>query len=235
MVEKVRLKALDYSRSLPNFICTQVTKRYTEKTAKGKDQPSWKLADTLTIQLSYFEQKENYKLTKVNGKLTEKTMDHLGGVKFKGDFGSVLRSVFDLKSQAEFTWDHWDTMNGRGTAVVHFEIDLAHAVFGSTISRNGRTQHIKWAAEGQIFVDADSMEVLRIAVNSAAVPADSPVGDVRVELDYGRQKVGDREFLLPLRSENWTSSKDRAPQRGVTTFTEYRKFTADSGIKFDAQ
>lgn len=233
LIENVRKKALDYSRTLPNFICTQVTKRYTGKTAKGKDQPSWKLFDTLTIQLSYFEEKENYKLTLVNGKPVTKTMEQLQGGKFKGDFGSVLRNVFEPQSQADFTWDRWDLLSGRRAAVLRFEIDLAHAVFGTTITRNGRGRHINWAAEGQVFVDSETMEVLRIGVNSADLPADSPVGMVHLILDYGRQKVGEQEFLLPLRSENWSSSKAGGSLRGITTFTEYRKFSADSGIRFD--
>ena len=233
LVEKVRQKALDYSRSLPNFICTQLTKRYAGKAVKGKETPSWKLYDTLTIQLSYFEEKENYKLTMVNGKPATKTMDQLQGGKFKGDFGSVLRNVFDPKSQAEFTWDHWAVANGRRVGVVRFEIELAHAVFGTTITRNGRRRHVNWAAEGQVSFDGESMQVLQVSVNSVGLPADSPVGSVHLVLDYGRQKVGDQEFLLPLRSENWSSSKDGGSLRGLTTFTEYRKFTADSGIKFD--
>ena len=233
MVEKVRQKALDYSRSLPNFICTQVTKRYSGKATSGSRQPSWKLYDTLTIQLSYFEEKENYRLTLVNGKPVTKSMEQLHGGKFKGDFGSVLRNVFDPRSMADFSWVKWDQVNGRRVAVLHFEIDLEHAVFGTTITRGGRRVHMNWAAEGQVAVDAETMEVLRVAVDSVGLAENSPVGAVHLVLSYSRQKVGDQEFLLPLQSENWSNSKSSGAQRGVTLFTDYRKFSAESGIRFD--
>jgi hypothetical protein len=233
MIGKVRQNALAYSRSLPNFICTQVTKRYTGKMAKGKD-PSWKLSDTLTIQLSYFEQQENYRLVMVDGKPTRKTMDQLQGGKWKGDFGSVLKNVFDPKSEAEFSWDHWAEIAGRKAGVVKYEIDLQHAVFGTTFTRNGRKLHINWAAEGTISFDAESMDVLQISVQSVGLPPDSPAGEVHMTLDYGRQNVGGKDYLLPLRSENWSRSRDGGALRGITVFTDYRKFTAESGIRFDS-
>ncbi len=233
MIAKVRQNALAYSRTLPNFICTQVTKRYTGKTTKGKE-PSWKLSDTLTIQLSYFEQKENYQLVSVDGKPTHKTMDQLNGGKWKGDFGSVLKNVFDPRSGAEFTWDHWTEVQGRRVAVMRYAIDLDHAVFGTTITRNGRRIHVDWAAEGTVTFDAETSDVLQISVQSAGLPPDSPAGEIHMTLDYGRQNVGGQDFLLPLRSENWSKSKGAGALRGVTVFTDYRKFTAESGIRFDS-
>ena len=234
MIAKVRQNALDYSRNLPNFICTQVTKRYTGKLAKGKEQPSWKLSDTLTIQLSYFEQTENYKLGMIDGKPTRKTMDQLHGGKWKGDFGSVLKNVFDPSSHAEFTWDRRSVMNGRPVVVMGFAIDLQHAVFGTTFTRNGRKVHFSWAAEGTVSFDAETMEVLQISVQSVGLLPDSPVGEVHMTLDYGRQMVGSQEFLLPMRSDNWSKAKDGGTSKGETVFTDYRKFTAESGIKFDS-
>src|SRR5207245_8491330 len=57
LIERVREYSLNYSKNLPNFICTQVTRRYDDPTGLE----FWRPSDTLTTKLSYFEQKETYK------------------------------------------------------------------------------------------------------------------------------------------------------------------------------
>ena len=54
--------ALLYAKNLPNFICTQVTRRYVDPTG----MEFWHLQDTVLAELSYFEQKEDYKVVMVN-------------------------------------------------------------------------------------------------------------------------------------------------------------------------
>jgi hypothetical protein len=51
IIAEARKIALDYSSSLPNFICTEVISRYMDP--KGKE--SWKLQDTLTGGAQFFQ------------------------------------------------------------------------------------------------------------------------------------------------------------------------------------
>src|SRR5206468_6962994 len=68
ILTEVRNYALSYSKRLPDFICTQVTRRYaapkpgTRYGGRSDSQPGWQALDTLQIRLSYFQQKEDYKL-----------------------------------------------------------------------------------------------------------------------------------------------------------------------------
>src|SRR5215472_1331903 len=78
MIAEVRQKALAYSESLPNFLCTQLTRRYSAP-ATGSAEPAWTLHDSLTIRLSYFGQKEDYRVVQVNGKPTNKALGQVGG------------------------------------------------------------------------------------------------------------------------------------------------------------
>ncbi len=54
-----REHGLAYSKTLPNFLCTEVTRRSSAPASQGMDG-SWKLVDTLTIRLSYFDRKEDH-------------------------------------------------------------------------------------------------------------------------------------------------------------------------------
>ena len=83
LLEQVRETALNYTKSLPDFICTQVVKRYLD--SNGRDR--WTLADTLTVKLSYFGQKEDYKLLLIDNKPTNLEYMKTGGAASKGEFG----------------------------------------------------------------------------------------------------------------------------------------------------
>src|SRR5262249_50274614 len=80
--------ALDYTKGLPNFICTQVTTRHVDTSG---NETAWRIADTIQEQLSYVDGKENYKVMLVNNQaVTNKTHESLGGATSSGEFGSML-------------------------------------------------------------------------------------------------------------------------------------------------
>jgi len=60
-IEMSRKVALDYARSLPDFICTQLVDRYVDFD-HSTQRVSWRWVDTLTIKLSYFDQREDHTL-----------------------------------------------------------------------------------------------------------------------------------------------------------------------------
>src|ERR1035437_2873002 len=111
IMDDVRKYALSYSRQLPDFICTQVTRRFaapapgTRGGGRADSEPSFQLLDTLTSRLSYFEQKEDKKLVLINNSLTAQDYKTLGGSTSTGEFGSLLREVFEYSTQARFEWD----------------------------------------------------------------------------------------------------------------------------------
>jgi len=71
IMDKMRSDALSYSQRLPSFICTQATSRFVApEPGTGGGEPSYRLTDTLTSRLSYFEQKEEKKLILIDNRVT---------------------------------------------------------------------------------------------------------------------------------------------------------------------
>jgi hypothetical protein len=171
-VEQVRQRALAYDENLPNFICTQETRRSCVSSKPGAE---WKLLDTLTIRLSYFGKKEDYRVVAVNGKPTDKALTQMKGSKTAGDFGSILRSLFRWKSETKFEWQRWTEWNGRKVAVLGFHIDQAHSTFQSTSRTRTHTTTVNWAAEGTVYADAETKQVVRLTVDSVDMPDTQPV------------------------------------------------------------
>jgi hypothetical protein len=72
IIDDARQYALNYTNGLPDFICTQVTRRFaapvpgTKYGGPADGSPRWQAQDTLQIRLSFFEKREQYKVVLVN-------------------------------------------------------------------------------------------------------------------------------------------------------------------------
>src|SRR5215471_21571241 len=69
IIEKARELALEYTANLPNFICTETIRR---SQLPSRSQ-TWKLLDTLAVDVAFSDQGERYKQLTINGKPTTKS------------------------------------------------------------------------------------------------------------------------------------------------------------------
>jgi hypothetical protein len=225
ILAKVRDWALNYTKSLPDFICTQVTRRYADPSGLEYFQ----LVDTLTARLSYFEQREDYKLILHNNTVTNQSYNDLGGATSTGEFGSMLREVFEPRSQARFDWDHWATLRKRRALVFSYRIAQPNSQWHINYEKR---LDIVPGYRGLIYVDKETEQVLRITLDAQDIPPSFPVQLARTMLDYDYTEISEKRFLLPLKAE----VKMRAGKyltRNDVEFRLYRKFSAESELKFE--
>jgi hypothetical protein len=236
IISDVRESALNYSKNLPDYICTQVTRRYIAPTPGGRylprdrtaNDPSWQLQDTLTIRLSYFEQKEDYKLVLVNNTLAQGDYNKMQGTVARGDFGTMLRQVFEPATEARFEWDHWATMRGRLSYVFAYHVLQSRSQWHIS----DRESDIIPAYQGLVYIDQKTRQVLRITLFATDIPATFPVHAAEDILDYDYQTLGDQPFLLPLKGEVRLSTSDILAKND-NEFHLYHKYSSDSEIKYD--
>lgn len=228
IVQQVSDQARNYSANLPNYICAQVTHRFVDPTGSE----NWKSADTIQEQLTYFEQKENYKVVMLNGKAAPETVTHdkLGGATSSGEFGSILSGIFAPESHTVFTWDHLGKWHGRIMYVLGFEIPASRSNY--TIYHQGTQRKITAGQRGVIYADRDTGMVMRIKLECTEIPADYPIQKVDLELNYDFIKIAESEFVLPLRSE-LRSKEGSYLVKNETDFRLYRKYGTSSDIKFE--
>jgi hypothetical protein len=236
IISEVREYALNYSKTLPDFICTQVTRRYaapvpgTRYGGSAGTEPTWYAQDTLTIKLSYFEQKEDYKLILVNNSMTTQDYKTLGGATSTGDFGSMMREIFEPATQAKFEWDHWGTLRGRRVLAFSYRV----AQFRSQWHINyDRKLDIVPAYKGLVYVDKQTHQVLRVTLDAEDIPASFPIRRADTILDYDFQEISGHTFLLPLKATTIMAASDYMTKNDEE-FRVYRKYSAESDIKFDA-
>ncbi len=237
IIDEVRRYALDYSKNLPDFICTQVTRRFAAPSPGTKyggsidSEPRWQALDVLQIRLSYFEQKEEYKLILVNNTMTNQDYKTLGGATSTGDFGSMMRQVFEPATAARFDWDHWATLRGRRTLAFAYHVSQAHSQWHITYDRR---MDIVPAYHGLVYVDKETHEITRITLEAEAIPPSFPVRRADTILDYDYQDISGHTFLLPLKAQTIMAADDYVT-RNDEEFRLYRKYSTSSDIKFDTE
>ncbi|MDQ6678442.1 MAG: hypothetical protein M3Z09_14240 [Acidobacteriota bacterium] len=227
VINQMREYALGYSSSLPDFICKQVTRRYYDPLGKE----SWRTGDTIVSKLSYSEQKEKYDVVMANGSpVLNRTIESFGGTTSSGEFGSLLKYIFEPKSDAEFHWEKWGRVRNHICYVFTFAVDQPHSQWGIL---DGETKReVVPAYSGEIFVDRETSQVLRIFMQSVDIPSDFPIQLAQTTLDYDYSSISGHQFLLPLKAEI-RLNRGRFMSRNDVEFRSYQKFSADAVITFD--
>jgi len=227
-IEKSRAAALDYGKSLPDFMCTEVISRFADRRRHGE----WSATDTLTIQLSYFDQRENHKLTLIDGKPTNLPYESLGGAVGVGEFGATLHNIFDPSSEAQFHWDSWKNIRKHRAAVYSYVVEPSHSRFTLT-TRNGQGNWRNGIVgfHGVVAIDGDTGAVLHFSYDADHIPKSIGIEASSSSVDYDYADVGGRDYLLPATADTVLRSP-QAWARNHAEFREYRKFSSESTVTF---
>jgi hypothetical protein len=193
MLEETRRIALNYSKALPDFVCTEAIHRYQAYGLTG----AFRSTDILTLQLTYFQFHENYKLLARNGHPTTQSLESVGGAWTEGEFGSTLLQIFHHGSKAEFAFKQWARIGDRRAAVYTYRVERANSRFELRVSPDSAIA----GYHGEVFIDADTHRVLRIA-QVIDVPDGLPVQSSSNTGEYGFVDVSGHQYLLPVRWES---------------------------------
>ena len=228
LLEQVTEYARNYVKSLPNFTCTQYTRRYVDPS----NSESYRLIDNIVETLSYSNGREDYKVVTVNDRMVANA-DHwsLGGTTSAGEFGTDMKELFAPETRAEFEWESWTTWHDRRTHKIAYRVRQSYSKYSIVYQK---TQSLVPGYKGWVYVDADLGMIMRITREAEDLPVDFPIQSVKQVTEYSFQKIGEREqeFLVPIYSVI-TSLAGRYMTKNETQFRNYRKFGTESIIKFD--
>jgi hypothetical protein len=234
ILDMMREYALSYTQNLPNFICVQVTRQYVDPNAGDH----YRSIGRILAKVSYNEGREKYAVYSVNGQLMNDTsMEGVpmhGGAISTGEFGSLMREIFEPHSQAEFGWDHWATLRGRRMAVFNYFIDSGHSSWSISYSAGpGDEQRIITAYKGLVYADENTGEIDRIKFEAVDIPKSFPVNEATEILDYDAVDISGQQYVCPLIARLYMRA-DRQSSKNEIEFRDYRKFGTESNITYDA-
>jgi hypothetical protein len=225
LIEELREYAMNYDKRLPDFLCTQVTRRFYDPS--GLEY--WVNADTITAKLSYFQNKEEKKVLFVNNQYKDVDWDKLGGATSTGEFGSMLREVFEPETDAAFQWERWGTLRGKRNHVIRYRVLQQQSKWTIVYEKS---MSVRPGYTGLIYVDANTGMVTRVTLDAQEIPSYFPIQMAKTQLDYDYTDIGGSTFLLPLRAEV-KMREGKFLVRNDIEFRNYRKFGADTSITFD--
>jgi hypothetical protein len=227
ILAEITESARNYTKNLPNFICLQVTRRY----ADNSGLENFRLIDTIAERLSYFEQKEDYKVVSVNGVPVTGSVKHeqKNGASSSGEFGSILKEIFDPETQTQFNWERWATLRGKRMYVFNFHVRQLNSKY--TIYADAVKRTIVAGYHGLIYADRDNNLVMRIKMEVEDLPVDFPVQSVELDMNYDFTKISGQEYLLPLKSQI-RSHEGKFIVKNEVEFRLYNRFGADTNIQF---
>jgi VWFA-related protein len=219
LIEAARERALSFNESLPDFICTEVTKRSVDMSGNGK----WKLRDTLVELLSYRRSVETRTTLEVNGKATDTDRQAMKGTFSAGEFGGVLQAVFRDASHAEFKWKETDQLNGGTIEVYDYRVERANSTFSVTGS-NGKQLVVGF--HGQMFVDHVTRHVRRVTLTADDLPADFPTRATSIVVDYDYVAINGLKYLLPVSAELQLQQGRNEALTNTMDFRDYKRLAA---------
>lgn len=227
ILDEVTRNALNYTKSLPNFLCTQVTRQHLAPLGSE----SWSLVGTIQEHLAYVDGKEDYKVVMVDDKPVS-NVGHMQvqGNKSSGEFGTMLSEIFAPSSHTQFGWDHWGTLRGRRMYVFNYRVLQENSKYSIEDEQSRRT--IVPGYHGLVYADRDTGMVMRIVLQCENIPPDFPVQDVSETLDYDFADISGQKFVLPLHAD-LHSRGGRVQAWNELEFRLYRKFSTESTITFD--
>ena len=228
VIDQAREAAFAYAQTLPNFVVKQVTTRYDSQAVRG-GQTTWRAYDTVTADVISEDGKESYRNLLENGHPPTRPVDETGSWS-TGEYSSVLLDLFALQTKASFHDQRATTIANRAAWRYDYGVDRRNSHWH--IESNSGTIEPEYA--GSIWIDKESFRTLRLELSGRNMPKEFELDTVECAVDYDFVTIGNGRFLLPAHAEILSCERRNGYcSRNVIDFRDYRKFTADSSIKFD--
>ncbi len=225
MLAAMRAYSERYLANLPNFLCELITRQYEA----GRKPTHWRKGDVLTSRLLFSDGKEQRNLQLVNDKpVRPGSRAWRTPLQTSGEFGALLAKVFDPASDASFAWKDWELIRGRRVAVFDYSVDLSHSTLTLSLSDLAKATV---PYDGRVYADPESGAVWRITDFATDLPPKIQTKSISTVIDYDQVPIGDKSYLLPVQADIWLTT-DRNNIHNELEFRDYRKFEADSVIKF---
>ena len=224
IISDARKRAVGYADSLPNFVCVEVTNRSFDPSGSGM----WRHKDTIAELLRYHDKAETRTMLEVNGNFVGSgDRDTMKGMLSTGEFGGVLRGVFQPSSKADFQWKETDSLEGGTVQVFSFRVPKESLAWA--ISSAAGLEYFP-AFHGQVFIDSATHGVRRIMMVADDFPKDFSVHFMSLAVDYDYILINNHDYLMPISAEVSKREFKRYATLNTIEFRNYRRFGSNVRI-----
>ena len=227
LLERTRQWALSFTANLPDFICTQITRRSDNQ---GQGDTALKKRHDIVTKVQFVGGAESYLTLTVDGKPSQRHIREISGM---GEFGSALQALFQPDSPARFFHEGDSLVDGQPAVVFAVTHPSGYPLYTGVLHDGTLQNFVRVGYEGHIHIAKDSSEVLRIVGKRIfGVPADFPVRQARFRIDYGPVDIEGDTHWLPLRSRDILVGRRGWINRNENKWMNYRRFATNTTLDF---
>jgi hypothetical protein len=226
LIRKAADAALDFTETLPNYVCQEVVSRYESTTRPV----SWHAVDVVSTEVVFEDGKENYRNLTINGKPVNKTMEEMSGAWSTGEFGTLLIDLFSPATAADFHFVRDGRTGGIDAKIYDFQVRRENSHWNIHFGSQSYTP----AYRGSTWIDPKTSRVLRIEIEASNLPPGFPGDQVESATDYQYVRLGGaQQYLLPVHAEILSCQRGtNFCSKNSIDFRNYRKYSGESTIQF---
>jgi hypothetical protein len=166
------------------------------------------------------------------------------GLTTSGEFGPILDVVIKDAARRRMSWSHWEKGAAGPEAVFRYSVpqELSHYEVALTNELLPMPQF--QAYHGEIAVDPENGEILRVVMVADLKPA-NPMVEANILVEYGPVDIGGRIYICPIKGvalfrapgpdggESQHASVPLRTEMNDISFTHYHVFRAEMRILTD--
>ena len=227
LLEGARKWALSFTANLPDFVCTQITRRSDNQ---GQEDTALKKRHDIVTKVQFVGGAESYLTLTVDGKPSQRHIREISGM---GEFGSTLQALFRPDSPARFFHQGDSLVDGQPAVVFAVTHPSGYQLYTGVLYDGTLQNFVRVGYEGHIHVAKDSSAVLRIVGERIfGVPADFPVRQARFRIDYGPVNIEGNTHWLPLSSKDVLVGRRGWINQNENKWMNFRRFATKTTLDF---
>lgn len=226
LLDRVRARMRENLARIPDYVCLQTVNR----AHRSGENDVFRARDVLRVEVGVAGNKEVYAWPDAGGLGERELAGMVGsGVVGTGNFALFAKHIF-AANVAEFTPRGEEMRDGRRTLRFDYDVPRDLSAYRLRVPPNQAVVGF----QGSFWVDAQSLDLVRLEVRAEDVPARVGVVQAATVVEYERVPVGDAAFLLPRHSELLivTTAGDQSLNR--SEFSACRHYQASATVSFDA-
>jgi hypothetical protein len=210
---------------IPDYACLETVSRFE----KPRNGASFTPIDTLLLEVASVAGKELF-ARKGDARFYDgDAVDFVGeGLIGSGDFSTTPLNLF-VHDAGRITVSPEAGLSD-GTAL-RFDFEVSAMAGAYQVQSGGTTAMV--GARGTLWVDPQSLDLLRIEEHHVDLPPDLDVSDIVTTITYRRTRIGSSEPLLPLSSELIVTDSSGGQKRNVIEFSGCREYRSESVVRFE--
>jgi hypothetical protein len=224
LLKRIRDHAVEHLSHLPNYTCHETIDRSIRAGS------AWHPLDRVELE-AVFTGHEVLFSRPGSDRFGEQSVERIASGGTMGD--GMLGSQIDLlltKNGAEFQFAGTGKKDGHKTFRYNLRVPIEKS--GYLIRHDGAEGIAGY--EGSVWVDADSLDLVRVDFKVNRIPSHLGVRLVEESLHYKRLIIGNSEFNLPDHSELGALADSGAYSLNIVKLNRCREYSADSVVKYSS-